>query len=90
MARKKTNNSTSKPDADAPRMCGCGCGEMVRTKRASFLPGHDSKLHSKLLKVAKGDAKATEIPDVARTFLQNKSLKGFSMKGAKLVQPESR
>ena len=34
-----------------PQKCGCGCGKM--TKGGKFLPGHDSKLHSRLLKAAK-------------------------------------
>ena len=33
--------------AHAPKPCGCGCGGMTKSK---FLPGHDSKFHSWIVK----------------------------------------
>lgn len=46
-----TSLKTSKP-----RLCLCGCGEEVG-KRATFVPGHDSKLHSRWLAVRRGQSK---------------------------------
>lgn len=45
--------------AEAPRLCECGCGEPVKRR---FLPGHDSKLKSRLLAEARiGDAARREL-----------------------------
>jgi hypothetical protein len=38
------------------RVCGCGCGAAVRSE---FLPGHDAKLRSRLLREARLDEAAT-------------------------------
>lgn len=32
--------------------CGCGCGD---TTKSRFVPGHDSKLHSRVLRLARGE-----------------------------------
>lgn len=39
-----------------PRRCLCGCNAEVG-KRATFVPGHDSKLHSRWLKVSRRESK---------------------------------
>lgn len=39
-----------------PRRCLCGCNGEVG-KRATFVPGHDSKLHSRWLQVKRGESK---------------------------------
>ena len=44
--------------------CGCGCG---KTTARTFAQGHDSKAHSLLLKVDRGELKATGIPHTLRT-----------------------
>jgi hypothetical protein len=44
--------------------CTCGCG---RKTSASFLPGHDSKLHALVLKISRGEAKLSELPKSERT-----------------------
>jgi predicted nuclease with RNAse H fold len=44
---------------EASRLCECGCGRPVRRR---FLPGHDSKLKSRLLREARaGDAARAEL-----------------------------
>lgn len=40
------------------RKCGCGCGKM--TKGGEFLPGHDSRLKSQLLKKEKAGDEAAK------------------------------
>lgn len=45
---------TSKPQP--ARNCLCGCGGTVSTG-STFIPGHDSKLHSRWLKVKRGESK---------------------------------
>lgn len=47
-------------DPPAPgngRRCGCGCGKPVKRR---FLPGHDAKLKSRLLKEARGGSEAAK------------------------------
>ena len=41
----------AKAKAKQPQKCECGCGKL--TKGGRFLPGHDARLHSRLLKAAK-------------------------------------
>jgi len=44
--------------AQSPHLCGCGCGAPVSRR---FLPGHDAKLKSRLLRDLRlGDATAAE------------------------------
>jgi Protein of unknown function (DUF429) len=46
-------------DAAAPRLCECGCGGPVRRR---FLPGHDTKLRSQLLRdLRAGEAASREL-----------------------------
>ncbi len=45
-----------------PRRCLCGCNGQVG-KRATFVPGHDSKLHSRWLQVRRGESKERLTPD---------------------------
>lgn len=40
---------------DTPRLCECGCGRPVRRR---FLPGHDARLRSRLLKEARAGSAA--------------------------------
>jgi hypothetical protein len=40
---------------DSPRLCECGCGQAVRRR---FLPGHDARLRSRLLKEARAGTAA--------------------------------
>jgi hypothetical protein len=42
----------------APRDCGCGCGGL--TSGGTFLPGHDARLRSRLLRTIRGTDGATE------------------------------
>lgn len=45
-------------------LCACGC----HNKAAStFLPGHDSKLHSLVMKISRGEAKTSELPKMKKT-----------------------
>jgi len=41
----------------APRLCECGCGEPVRRR---FLPGHDAKLRSRLLRHVRAGSAARQ------------------------------
>lgn len=43
----------------AQRKCWCGCRKAVKGK-SRFLPGHDAKFHSKVLRVARGTLGITE------------------------------
>ncbi len=44
--------------------CACGCGKKVDS---TFLPGHDSKLHALVLKIARGEAKTSDLPKLEQT-----------------------
>ena len=50
-----------------PNACECGCGG--DTKRR-FVPGHDAKLHSMVLKVEKGKAKVGDFPEMHRAAIR--------------------
>lgn len=58
-AAREANKAQRTPKADRPLVdCGDGCGAKVK---ARFLPGHDAKLKSALLKIAhEGDSEAAE------------------------------
>lgn len=56
----RTHSTVGTPDSlvRSPRLCECGCGAPVRQR---FLPGHDAKLKSRLLRAARlGDTFAEE------------------------------
>lgn len=36
-------NTSPAPATEAARQCLCGCGEDVRSKNASYRPGHDAR-----------------------------------------------
>lgn len=58
--QSRTHSTVGTPDsvARSPRLCGCGCDAPVRRR---FLPGHDAKLNSFLLRAARrGDTSAEE------------------------------
>lgn len=61
-------------------------GEQTITPKAKFLPGFDAKLKSVLLRVEKGTADASEIPALARQWMQKEPLVGFRMEGNDLVR----
>lgn len=64
----KTQTKKQTKKAQAKNTCICGC----KTETGSnFAPGHDSKLHSLVARVAKGEAKASEVPkgERAREYL---------------------
>jgi len=46
--------------------CGCGCDEEIESRDGTqqFIPGHDSRLKSLLLKVAKGEMPPESIPQI--------------------------
>jgi hypothetical protein len=54
--------------AKRPQPCLCGCGQVVMSGR-NFLPGHDAKLKSVLLKVEKGELDESAIPEQAKATL---------------------
>jgi len=61
-------------------------GEQTITPKARFLPGFDAKLKSVLLRVEKGTADSSEIPALARQWMQKEPLVGFRMEGDDLVR----
>lgn len=54
--------------AKRPQPCLCGCGRVVMSGR-NFLPGHDAKLKSVLLKVERGELDESAIPEQAKAIL---------------------
>lgn len=60
---------TTKDDA---HLCACGCSEKAGRV---FKQGHDARAHSLLLKVERGELKASDIPQSLRTA----DLKGFAL-----------
>lgn len=44
-----------------PGICLCGCGNPKRTVKARFIPGHDAKAKSQLMKVDRGEAKIEDV-----------------------------
>lgn len=65
---KPSKAKTAKPKAER-KLCLCGCGKPVGRPRSQFLPGHDAKLKSILIKVEKGKLKESDIPEAARKLL---------------------
>ena len=57
----------TKRDAALP-LCGDGCGEYAKPGRR-FLPGHDAKLHSLLLKIANGHIHLEQAPPLVQERL---------------------
>ncbi len=41
------------PRKTVPKSCACGCGDM--TKGGKFIPGHDTKVYSAILRHIDGD-----------------------------------
>ena len=55
------------PKLDVGRTCCCGCG---RATKSIFAPGHDARVAGWLIKVARGEKQARDLPaDVARLDL---------------------
>lgn len=83
MAPRKTAKKATRKTTRAASTEGGTClvtGEATSNKRSRFLPGHDAKLKSVLLKVMRGEAKPSEIPSGARKVLQGgETLVGFRM-----------
>jgi hypothetical protein len=44
------------------RVCGCGCGNQTKSHRAVFLPGHDGRLASMVLKLERGEIDEHDVP----------------------------
>jgi hypothetical protein len=56
----KAKAKAVKPKAQ-PHPCECGCGEQTVTGKARFIPGHDAKLASQLVRSAlEGDRTAEQ------------------------------
>lgn len=54
--------------------CLCGCGKPTKNDKAMFIPSHDMKLKSKILKVYKEVEPASIIPDIAIPLLPTMGL----------------
>jgi hypothetical protein len=59
----RASEAAKEIEAPAPRYCLCGCGGIVKGKKAHFKPGHDARAYSMLLKVEKGEAEADTLPE---------------------------
>lgn len=59
------------------RHCLCGCGAQCKSR---FLPGHDARLHSAVLRVHRGKGSRDEVPEAAETLSY--------LKGAPWMTPE--
>lgn len=69
-----------------PHPCGCGCMEVLETA-GSFKPGHDSRLHGYIKKMADGRLKLKELPkQVAKGMYSGAS---DNEKGVKPVTKEA-
>jgi hypothetical protein len=75
-ATPTASNKKSKGPTAKGLPCLCGCGQPTLTENAKFIPGHDAKLKSLLLRVERGEAKKSEIPEVAKAFLQKSKMSG--------------
>lgn len=73
---KATEEKKDKGPSAKGLPCLCGCGQPTVTDSAKFIPGHDAKLKGLLLKVERGEVKKSEIPEVAKPFLQRSSMSG--------------
>lgn len=61
----------------APRACGCGCGDL--TSGGTFLPGHDAKMRSRLLKeIRDGESEESERTALATLRQYDKLAHGIS------------
>ena len=56
--------------------CLCGCGQATLTDAAKFRPGHDAKLKGVLLKVERGELPKSNVPEIAKPFLQRSEMSG--------------
>lgn len=67
-ATTKAERAPAKPKAEKKlRPCLDGCGQMVG---GNFAMGHDAKLKSLLIKVERGDAQLTDIPEVSMDLVK--------------------
>lgn len=86
----KTKKATKKATTKAAKKEGGVCifsGVPTSSKRSRFAPGNDAKLKSVLLKVARGEAKVSDIPATAAAVLRKETLWGFSLSGSTLTAP---
>lgn len=73
-AEAAEQTSTKKGPSAKGLSCLCGCGQPTKTDAAKFIPGHDAKLKSVLLKVERGELPKSEVPEIAKPFLQRSPL----------------
>jgi hypothetical protein len=65
-ATKKAAEKAKKPVKNVElRPCLCGCGS---PSKARFLPGHDARLHSIVLRIHRGKANRDELTDASATL----------------------
>jgi chemotaxis protein histidine kinase CheA len=76
-ASAKAKKPAPQPKKDKTKDCLCGCGG--RTKGGLFIPGHDAKLKSFLLKVEKGEADVNTLPQATRDQLDTCACCGMPM-----------
>ena len=51
---------------EGPRLCWCGCGRPVGSKKARFIPGHDARLYAVIRKIEEGEVDEGIIPEELR------------------------
>lgn len=79
-APAKAARATKAPAAEKEVGTCLFTGQPTSSKRSRFLPGHDAKLKSVLLKVARGEAAMSAVPRPALKVLQTgEPLVGFKL-----------
>ena len=56
---------------EGPRLCWCGCGRPVWSKKARFIPGHDARLYALIRKIEEGEVDEGIIPEELRERMTN-------------------
>jgi hypothetical protein len=74
---QKTSTANKGPSAKG-LSCLCGCGQPTKTDAAKFIPGHDARLKSLLLKIERQEdgKKKSDVPEIAKPFLQKSKMSG--------------
>lgn len=69
--------------------CGCGCEEEIESRENTqqFITGHDSRLKSLLIKVAKGEAPVEDIPQIVlKNYLKYKFIRRNALASAAIAK----
>lgn len=67
----------AKREASPDGLCMCGCGDKVTSR---FLPGHDSRLHSRMKKYERGEIKNNEMNAAEQRYAREHGIRAGSAK----------